>query len=480
MIFVPFRKPDKAHAHGINAINYLLNHRVDLGTARVLMGNEKLTRSIINSIKNEEKLSVGCLSFEEENIDEKLKYKLMAEFEEMLLPGMQDRVNVLWVEHRDKGALELNYVIPKIDLKTGKSLNPYYFKQDKERVDLWKNLQNLKYGFSDPNDPTKKRNVEYTKEEFLKIEDYEKLDQALQSLVKIGKIQNRDQLVSFCKDHNVDVTRAGNDYLALKLPGSKKAKRFKHSIYTSRFTSLSMLKTFAKEKENEIEEYEKVDIRAEIEKKEKEVQKFIDWKRAQLQKDFNIEVEEPKIQNKTYNNNSRHSNSHKNSYSQSASYQNKLFFENYNHHATTDLLGFYVDLKNRESINIRNRRKNIDIKDVGSKITSTSRKRGIQSVQERVRLMLDMAIAKGWNIQNLNIKGDEKFKKEVKKQIEILKENNNVVDRRRTSEENARRRDKGSRFRRDEWRSGKLYKSDSFTTKRGKKRANFRNSMQQM
>lgn len=60
------------------------------------------------------KTCVGVLSFEEKDIDEQLKFKLMADFEKALMTDeAQGRYNILWVEHNDKGRLELNFVILK-------------------------------------------------------------------------------------------------------------------------------------------------------------------------------------------------------------------------------------------------------------------------------------------------------------------------------------------------------------------------------
>ncbi|MGX8949953.1 hypothetical protein ACWWJK_20925, partial [Providencia stuartii] len=53
----------------------------------------------------------GVLSFEESDIDESTKYKIIADFEEVLFSGVEpeNRPPVLWVQHMDKGRLELNY-----------------------------------------------------------------------------------------------------------------------------------------------------------------------------------------------------------------------------------------------------------------------------------------------------------------------------------------------------------------------------------
>ena len=94
----------------------MLNERVKQGTARILKGDEKVTRALIDSMTTKQKTCVGCLAFTEQINDEQKK-QIMKEFEYALMPGMKNRVNILWVEHTDKNNLELNFVIPKIDLE---------------------------------------------------------------------------------------------------------------------------------------------------------------------------------------------------------------------------------------------------------------------------------------------------------------------------------------------------------------------------
>lgn len=288
MIVKFFKNPKKKYSHGISAINYLLNNRVLSGTARVLKGDEKLTRIIIGEISNVEKLTVGCLSFEEKNIPEKLKNKLMDDFEQMLIPSMRTRVNFLWVEHRDKDRLELNFVIPKIDLQTGKSINPYFHSADLPRVETWQQLQNFKYNFSNPQDPSKKRTVEVTNSEFSKLSSYEKLDELLQKLVVKNQIQNRDQLIEVCTKNNIKVARRSDNYISLLLPNCKKARRFKHGIYCSKFTSLDQLEEIKEEKKNEIENFKNIERKQEINRLKSKLVKLIANKKEKLKEKYKI------------------------------------------------------------------------------------------------------------------------------------------------------------------------------------------------
>ena len=74
------------------------------------------------------------------------------------MPGLdKDQYSVLWVEHRDKGRLELNFLIPNTELLTGKRLQPYYDRADRPRIDAWQTIVNGRLGLHDPNAPENRR-----------------------------------------------------------------------------------------------------------------------------------------------------------------------------------------------------------------------------------------------------------------------------------------------------------------------------------
>lgn len=70
---------------GVASINYLLDKRTLQGTARVLKGDEFLTRELIKSMSQKHKTCMGVLCFEEENIKEEHKKEIMESFENALL-----------------------------------------------------------------------------------------------------------------------------------------------------------------------------------------------------------------------------------------------------------------------------------------------------------------------------------------------------------------------------------------------------------
>ncbi|RVZ30162.1 relaxase/mobilization nuclease domain-containing protein [Helicobacter pylori] len=242
-MLVKFWGINQGGGDGDGSVNYLLNERVKQGTARVLKGDVNLTKSLLLSLTQKHKACVGCLSFEEPNIDESLKYELMESFENALLTeSMQNRYNILWVEHTDKGRLELNFVIPKIDLEKQKTFNPYYHKVDLKRIDTWQNVVNLKYTFTNPKDLEKQHNIQQhqTKNPQNKelLATYEKLDKLIQD--NLEKLFNsRADIINFLKDNQCEVTRQGKDYISVKLPNEPKAKRLKEFYYHETFRTIA-------------------------------------------------------------------------------------------------------------------------------------------------------------------------------------------------------------------------------------------------
>ncbi len=242
-MLVKFWGTNQGGGDGDGSVNYLLNERVKQGTAKVLKGDANLTKSLLLSLTQKHKACVGCLSFEESNIDESLKYELMESFENALLTQeMQGRYNILWVEHTDKGRLELNFVIPKIELGRQKAFNPYYHKVDLKRIDTWKDCINLKHNFTNPKDLEKQHNIQQhqTKnpqnKELLKT--YEKLDKLIQD--NLGKLFNsRADIINFLKANQCEVTRQGKDYISVKLPNEPKAKRLKGFYYHETFRTIA-------------------------------------------------------------------------------------------------------------------------------------------------------------------------------------------------------------------------------------------------
>lgn len=252
---------------GLGSVNYLLNERAQQGTAKILKGNEAQTRAIINQIRYKQKTCFGVLSFSEQadTISNEIKQEIIQDFERALLGDyMKDRVNILWVEHNDKnGRLELNFLIPKIDLISGKSFNPYYAKNDQFNIDLWKRTINDEYGFTSPNDPKRFNNIRIDKKDLAHYNTVAELDQTLKNLVAQGAIKSRSHMIELLESSGYQVTKKNKSGMSIVLPNQKRPNRMKGSIYDERFTDINKLSELGESESRRIQQYANRDTQAE-------------------------------------------------------------------------------------------------------------------------------------------------------------------------------------------------------------------------
>ena len=135
-------------------IDYMLGKDKDRDGAILLSGDPDLTARLADNLDFQNRYTVGVLSFEEPNLRDHIKQEIMQDFEKTLLAGLErDQYDITWIEHTDKGRLELNFIIPNVELSTGKRLQPYYDKVDRPLVENWKQKTNFEHGLS-PNPRT--------------------------------------------------------------------------------------------------------------------------------------------------------------------------------------------------------------------------------------------------------------------------------------------------------------------------------------
>ena len=224
---------------GRGPVEYLLGKDFDRELAELLRGDALETIALIDSSPYAKKYTSGCLSFEEADLTPEKKRELMDSFEETLFPGMsKDQYNCLWVEHRDKGRLELNFVIPNIELTTGRRLQPYFYKADQKRVDAWKTIQNIENGFSDPDDPAKRQGLTPAKDlpaSSKAIAD--DLHAGIEDMVGRGEIENRDDIVEALEAAGLKVVRQTKTSISIENPARAGGRniRLKGGVYGQDF-----------------------------------------------------------------------------------------------------------------------------------------------------------------------------------------------------------------------------------------------------
>lgn len=100
-------------------------------------------------------------------------------------------------------------------------------------------------------------------------------------------------------------------------------------------------------------------------------------------------------------------------------YQEKIFYKIYNIVPDINLENYYIKKIEQGHIEFINKKKDIYITDEGQRIKSN---KSNANLVENVKLMLEVSKAKGWDLNNLHIRGTEQFINEVKRQISIENE----------------------------------------------------------
>lgn len=222
---------------GRSVFNYMLkdpdNSNKPRQGATVLRGDAELQEKLIDSLmpKFKQQYVSGCWSFEEspEQVTDEQKREIMDGTEELIKAGLDDdRVSIVWIEHTDKGRLELNYIVACVDLKYGRLFQPYVDSHDQTRWNAFKDIQNIKHGFTEPDDPAKARNLTEadnlpsTEKELKQV-----ITAELEKLVALGVVNNRDDVKQALIDFGFPISRSGSDYISVVQPNGKRNLKFR-------------------------------------------------------------------------------------------------------------------------------------------------------------------------------------------------------------------------------------------------------------
>ncbi len=200
-----------------------------------------------DSIERKHKYVSGTLSFRdgEKPTDAQLQ-KIVDAFRKTFMAGLEPGVNYVdyWNIHEDKGNIELNYVIPLVELTTSRQMNPFppgKAKEDfKDAFDAYINHQ-MGYDQVVP-DPIKASESKFERkilpksnsksaDEFRKNKPTkDEVSDCVAHQIINGKISNRQQLCDFLENFG-EITRINDKFISLKPYGSEKAFRLKGPVY---------------------------------------------------------------------------------------------------------------------------------------------------------------------------------------------------------------------------------------------------------
>jgi hypothetical protein len=230
------------------AVNYVLSSHDHTGKRRsvepkILRGDPDTTKEICREFcqRFSNKTVSGVLSFRDnEDITDEQKQKLMDDFADTFFSNMKERVNILWIEHRDKSNLEMHYVINRLDLDSGKIFNPFPpGGQTKELMKLFSAVKNHEFGFKQIEGKPLK--TKFSSNEikcknkknhgFENLDSKLKIESALQMLVKSGDIKNRKELIEFLQENGKKLSRIGDHYISIEVEGGRNI-RLKGGIFS--------------------------------------------------------------------------------------------------------------------------------------------------------------------------------------------------------------------------------------------------------
>jgi hypothetical protein len=222
----------------------------------ILRGDPDVTRDLIDSIERKWKFTAGVLSWHpDDTVTPKQEECVMDDFESVAFAGLEpDQRNILWVRHRHAGHHELHFVIPRLDLASGKDFNacPPGWQKD---FDVFRDLHNHREGWARPDDPARARlhtpeHADLHKARLIRwgktpgkderAEAKEAVHAYLTAKIEQGLVRSREDVVAALKEAGLEINRTGKEYLTVKDPESEEKLRLKGGIYGEQwnFTAL--------------------------------------------------------------------------------------------------------------------------------------------------------------------------------------------------------------------------------------------------
>ena len=203
------------------AFNYLLNQRVNNGTAKLLKGNRELAESLELKSKAKTKYFSGVLSFaeREKHFTEEEKMEIIEAFERTFCPDdyLRERLNFTWIQHTDKKRLELNFVVnstfrndPDKLLKDKKEFYHWHKPQIK-RFDAFRDFIDAKYGLASVHENGSQHIFTMPDYQIKSRDDVETLvEMVLRANMKSNSklIESRSELIDGMKKFDITVSRA--------------------------------------------------------------------------------------------------------------------------------------------------------------------------------------------------------------------------------------------------------------------------------
>lgn len=270
MLIKPLKNKGRGSPKAV--LRYLLN-KPD-GQAKVLKGDPTISQALAESLSYQKPYEAWVLSFEEKELSEEVKLEIIEEFERAFLPYFQDdrsRYNITWIEHSDKDRVELNFFMPKVDLKTEKQISMFNKsrKEDWELANNFRDYINAHYNLTNPMDESKAQFVKgsdwlykaksQTAKDIKQLID--EIDKGSRAMLESGAINNRDELIEKLEMAGFEIARKRDKFITIKNPNGGKNIALKGVLFDES-TSYESVRAFSRNSKT-IDPRERVSAREE-------------------------------------------------------------------------------------------------------------------------------------------------------------------------------------------------------------------------
>ena len=366
------------------------------------------------------------LSFEEDSLPTEKLQQIAEEFIKLYMQGYQNDEYVAYAEaHLPKRKLNsrgetrkphIHIVIPTYSPKLRQRLDLGDHARRLREIELIKEYLETKYNLQSL---TNKRVIQQDKSEILEIEKYKSRTEQKRAIedyiyANIQHYRTLDDLVSdLSKKLNAEIKQSKNaktPYISIRLQSNSKAIRLKGELFSK--------DNFLQAKQAVLQGNKKVKLatapRRSLQEIEKELRALQASRVGRIEK--RVKTARERAERRTY--------------AQQAKERIKNYLE---YSAMRELKRIYKKeiplpkgrffVKQYEKTGytlIASKKRDVKIIDKGNKITARGK-----NLQEQAKIMIELAVAKGWDLQKVRVNGSKEFKKIAKELIEQkLKEPN--------------------------------------------------------
>lgn len=409
--------------------NGIYNDRDEKDKRVSLVGNLELTDKVAKIGKKKgykETYRNIVLSFEED-LDEKTLEKITKDFIRLYMQPYNPNEYTAYAEaHLPKRKVNsrgyerkkhAHIVIAKYSLKLQHQLDLGDHSRRLAEIEKIKEYLESKYNLKSVEH---KKIIKEDKAEILDIAKYENRNKAKKELEKyikdnIAHYEKLDDLISDL-EKKLSATikkskKAKTPYISIKLPNFPRAIRLKGELFSD--------KSFKDAREQLLKDNKYISVKQTQRKDPAEILQEVEELQAKRKARVLKRIKNKRLQAEQELIKAEQNRRIKNYISYAEKELNKIY--NYIFNLNLPRYFFVRRYENTGYTLIQNKKKNIKVLDKGNKIVATG-----SNLEEQAKIMIELAVAKGWDLRKVRVTGDEEFKKIATKLIqEKIRELNN-------------------------------------------------------